>query len=66
MYRSKGQLLIDNAEDDWTNKELCLDMSNLGARYVSSRIYDLSKLYSLNLENNKLRRISDQIGYLSK
>jgi leucine-rich repeat protein SHOC2 len=41
-------------------------MSNLGARRITSRIYDLTRLKSLNLSYNYLRRIHPDIQYLSR
>ena len=57
---------MDAADDDWTGAEIVLDMSGLGASYISSRLWDLSNLHTLNLENNKLTKIGDQIAYLTK
>ena len=66
VCRSKAQVLMDAAEDDWVGKEIYLDMSGLGAAYISSRLFDVSNLHTLNLENNKLKKLSDQISYLTK
>jgi hypothetical protein len=57
---------MDAADDDWYGSEIILDMSGLGANYISSRLWDLSNLHTLNLENNKLTKIGDQIAYLTK
>eukprot|EP00957_Ditylum_brightwellii_P106643 8136139-Ditylum_brightwellii.AAC.1 len=63
--RSRMQKLVDDAEDSPDNSSLLLDLSNLGAPRVSSRIYDLgTKLISLNLSGNKLSRISPDIADL--
>jgi hypothetical protein len=66
FIRSKIQLLMDTAEDDWANKELHLDLSGFQSAYISSRLYDLSCLHTLNLENNRITKLSDQLSYLSK
>lgn len=66
MPRSKIQLLVDAAEDDWASKEIHMDLSGFQSAYISSRIYDVAALHTLNLENNKITKLSDQISYLSK
>lgn len=57
---------MDAAEDDWTNKEIHLDLSGFQAEYISSRLYDLAALHTLNLENNRITKLSDQFSYISK
>lgn len=63
--RSKAQQLVDYAEDNHLTA-LDLDLSHLNARHVTSRIYDLTRLQTLNLSHNKLKKISTDIQYLSK
>ena len=60
------QELVDIAEDDWSNKCLQLNLSDFGARYITSRIYDISNLRTLILENNRIKKLSDQLSYLTK
>eukprot|EP01036_Dinobryon_divergens_P025018 gene25018-33527_t len=62
--RSKSQLLVDTVEDDM-DEQLSLDLSGIGARHITSRIYDFSPLTALNLSGNRLRRLSDDIQYLA-
>lgn len=56
---------VDAAEDNIEGtKEL--DLSNLGAKHISSRVYDFIGLERLILSYNKLRSISSNIQYLTK
>ncbi len=64
-FRSKVQALVDAGEDNISNT-FELDLSNIGAKRFSSRIYDLVQLRRLNLSYNYLRKISDNIQFLSK
>lgn len=41
-------------------------MSNLHARHITSRVFDLTQLTRLNLSFNRLRKISSDVQYLSK
>lgn len=59
------QSYVDTAEDNIEGtKEL--DLSNLGAKHISSRIYDIVELEKLIISFNKLRSISSNIQYLTK
>lgn len=62
--RSKCQLIVDEIEDEKRITEL--NLSGIGAKRFTSRIYDFAHLISLNLSNNKLRRISPNIQYMQK
>jgi Leucine-rich repeat (LRR) protein len=57
---------MDTAEDDWSNKEIHLDLSGFQSSYITSRIYDLAALHTLNLSNNRITKLSDQLSYLNK
>ncbi len=43
-----------------------LNLSNIGATYISSRLYDITNLESLSLRGNFLTNIKPDIQYLSK
>ena len=65
--RSKVQILVDHAEDNARNgiEHLKLNHCCLETR-LTDRIWDLTRLISLDLSNNKLKRISAKIEYLLK
>lgn len=79
--RSKGQKLVDNAEDA-VDQDLnleaeektpsmmqllnALDMSKLGSSWITSRVYDLNHLKKLVLKENKLKFINTDIQYLTR
>lgn len=61
--RSKAQRLVDEAEDsvDGARPET-LDLSKLDMDRVTSRVYRLDWLQSLDLSNNRLHRISPDLA----
>lgn len=64
--RSKMQKLVDTLED---NKEEIyeLNLSNIGTKYLSNRIYDYEYLKYLNLSHNKLSKLDDNnFSYLTE
>lgn len=65
MFRSKAQSRVDVGEDN-LHETTALDLSGLGAKYITSRIYDMVELQYLNLSDNRLKRISPNIQYFSK
>ena len=65
LDRSKAQLLVDTVEDNM-DEQLSLDLSGIGARHITNRIYDFSPLTSLNISGNRLRKLPDDIQYLAR
>lgn len=63
--RSKIQELVDKAEDN-VYETFELDLSDLKAPHISSRVYDLHELKTLNISKNRLGRINPNIQYLDK
>lgn len=63
--RSKAQTIVDAGEDN-LHQTTALDLSGLGAQYITSRIYDMVELQYLNLSDNRLKRISPNIQYFAK
>jgi Leucine-rich repeat (LRR) protein len=59
------QGLVDYAEDN-RKTVLELDLSGIGAVKFTSRVFDLTKLTKLNMSNNKLRKISVFIKFLTQ
>ena len=62
--RSKVQGLVDLLED--TEDLVDLDLTGIGAKKFTSRIYDLDKLNSLMMANNRLRKLSADVQYFVK
>lgn len=63
--RSQVQGILDKGEDDINNTFL-LDLSHIGAKRFSSRLYDLYHLQKLDLSFNKLTKLSTNIQFLNK
>lgn len=64
-FRSKAQAIVDAGEDHLAETQE-LSLAALSATRVSSRLYDLVELRTLDLSQNKLFRISPNIQFLSK
>lgn len=61
--RSRAQRLVDEAEDSLDGaRPSALDLSMLGLKRVTSRVYKFEWLEMLNLSGNKLTRISPDMG----
>lgn len=61
--RSKAQRLVDEAEDSLDGaRPAVLDLSMLGLKRVTSRVYEFEWLEKLDLSGNKLTRISPDMG----
>lgn len=56
---------MDKAEDN-VYETFELDLSDLKAPHISSRVYDLHELKTLNISKNRLGRINPNIQYLDK
>ena len=65
LGRSKAQLLVDTVEDNM-EEQRSLDLSGIGARHITNRIYDFSPLTSLNISGNRLQKLPDDIQYLAR
>lgn len=64
-FSSKIQALVDNVEDKM-EESLTLDLSGINAKHITSRIYDFTQLTSLNISHNRIRRLPDDIQYLTR
>lgn len=61
--RSRAQRLVDEAEDSLDGaRPSVLDLSMLGLKRVTSRVYEFEWLEMLDLSGNKLTRISPDMG----
>lgn len=65
MHRSLVQELVDDAEDHIYDT-FELNLSKLNSPHISSRVYDLHELKTLDLSYNRLVRLNPNIQYLDK
>ena len=63
--RSKVQSAMDAAVDN-ISEAFVLDLSDAGAKKISTRLYDLLELKHLNISKNKLWKFLPEIQYLTK
>jgi len=66
--RSKCQVVLDEAVDvmseDPPNPKRGLILANYNSRYISSRLYDLTTLVTLDLSGNRLKELKPDVQFL--